>query len=61
MPLITQDNPGGEDNAAQANSVATLPALKGSDQDAESRMLAGVILQHFDDDIKCSLKVCTMK
>ena len=47
MLLVTQDNPEGEDNAAQANSAETLPALKGSDQDAESRMLAGVILQHF--------------
>jgi len=89
MPLATRDNSGGEDDAAQANSVATFPASKeanekqgrkagswddnpsppeqmsdrssrGSDRDAESRMFAGVIVQHFDDDIKCSLKVRTM-
>ena len=89
MPLATWDNSWGEDDAAQANLVATFPALKeanekqgwkagswddnpsppeqmsdrsswGSDRDAESHMFAGVIVQHFDDDIKCSLKVRTM-
>ena len=73
MPLATQDNLGGEDDATQANSVATFPASKeankkqgrktgswddnpspseqmpdrssrGSDQNAESHMFAGVIV-----------------
>lgn len=47
-------------NPSPAEQKSDRSPQGGRDPDAEPRMFAGVIVQHFDNDIRCSLKVHTM-